>query len=105
MKMNEQEKIRFENMKNTYNWWSKVSKSLGIILWYISMYCNFNLAERVLVGDGKVYYPGEKQILATFVWNDELNIPIFTFINGEDRELDYWNKNQSIYINGIKNNG
>jgi hypothetical protein len=103
MKMvTEQEKIRFDHMKNTYNWWSKVPKSLGIILWFISMYCNFNLAERVLVGDGQVWHPGEKKLLAMFIWNDELNIPIFTFM---DEDSERYRENQNIYIKGLQEMG
>lgn len=102
-----QEMIRFNNMKNTFqigSWWGNGEyKTIGQILKFIYLYCGMHLAERVLVGDGEVLTPGGR-ILATYTFDDNLEIPVFQFLNTQyDYSTHAYEENQRIYIAGLKN--
>jgi len=99
--MNKEENIRYNIMKNTYNWWSKEYKSIGLILWFVCIYCSFHLAEILLIGDKKITYPNGK-LFAEYKWNEKLKIPIFKFLEKENTYIYIYEENQNIYIKGIQ---
>jgi len=92
----EQEKIYFDNMQNRHacNWYKDLYKSFGSILHWMYVYDGLHIVEHILVGDGKVYYPTEKNLIATYEFDDDKQMPIFNFIDNYNNLNDI----QDIYL-------
>lgn len=77
-------------------------KSIGRVLHFLYHYCGFNIAEHAIIGNGKVYYPGEHpdNVIATYEWLSDTDIPHFTFqvsrnnILFRENPSSLWQKNQ-----------
>ena len=96
----EQEKIYFSHMfsRHTSNWYPNKYKSIGSILHYWYVYDELFIVEHIIIGDGKIYYPDENTLIANYIWNEELQMPIF---NSELNFRDI-NDKQKIYLKYIK---
>jgi len=102
----DQEVIYFDHMRGRHicNWYNQnygkehynyLTVSDILHWWYV--YDELFIVERIIIGDGKVYYPNEDTIVATYKPNKDLGMPIFNFID------NYRNLNdmQRIYIKGL----
>jgi len=89
--MKSQEQIRIDNLKIVYltrHHRNCPFKSLGQILAFIYVYGGYTLMESVTVGDN-IVYKWNKPLL-TFIFDEEKQIPIFTFITQEDGNSYKW---------------
>ena len=73
-------------------------QSMGRVLHFIYHYCGLHIAERVVVGGGKLYYPKEPDVFATYTMVGD--VPIFNFLPGKpsygfaDQAYTTYNQNQ-----------
>jgi hypothetical protein len=94
-----QEQIRFENMKINHEggWFREYPfKSIGNIMHWIYVYAGLNVADSSTYGDGVVDFFGKR--IATFIWDEELKMPIFDFKDGYEHASDQ----QKIYLSFVK---
>lgn len=97
----EQFLIRFRNLLTNHlgGWWCEHKyKSVGNIIHWIYVYSMLSIAETVTIGDGVVNHHGV--ILATYVFDDELKMPVFEF--SKDEKYDWVVDNQRIYLEGLR---
>ena len=101
--MKTQEQKRIEHLRCAYltrHHRSSPFKSLGQILAFIYVYGGYTLMESCTVGDGVVYRWSKP--FATFVFDEEKEIPIFTFITQEDRNSYRWvAESQKIFLDNF----
>lgn len=75
-------------------------KSLGNVLHWLYVYGNLKLAESATVGNGIVTYNGKN--LASYVFDEQLQMPIFTF----DLKFDFWGaelfRKQALYLKDLQ---
>jgi len=95
-----QDQIHLENLENRYahGWYNDYPfKSIGnIIHWlYVYGYQNYDTA---IIGEKKVWTGlSQKEVIATFIWQDELQMPIFDF----EPRFSWLAKEQEFYIDKI----
>jgi len=97
-----QQDIILEHLEGRHqtNWYDfKPYKSIGCILHWLYVYTTLNIAETAIVGNGKIWTDlSEKILFATFIWNDKIEMPIFTFM----KKSGYWynegTRLQAIYL-------
>lgn len=73
--------------------------SLGNITHWVDVYCGMTIAEQVTLSQNEVRLFGG--VFATFVLDEELQMPIFTFMG---TQKDSYTKKQKIYVEGVKKN-
>ena len=49
-----------------------------------------------------VYYPSPEIIFATYEWDDELKVPVFTFNKDNTHVSESFVENQEIWLSGIE---
>jgi len=98
-----QEQIQIQNMQFRVNdGYLRFSpfKSIGNVLHWLYVYGNLKLADSAIVGDGIVEYQGKP--LASFIFDEGLKMPIFTF----DLKFDVWGtglfRKQNLYLKNLQ---
>lgn len=95
-----QEEIKFQLIAvKHFTGWNRTCpyKSIGSIIHWIYVYCGLNIAERITVSIDHVNL--NDKIYATFILDDEYEIPVFTFLNDND---EYLSMSQEAYLKGLK---
>jgi hypothetical protein len=95
----DKEVIKYNNLKlkhQTGRLRNHKYKSVGNILHWIYVYGNYDLSNKVQVSADTVEFSGD--ILATYIFDDVKQIPIFEF----NKNFEYWGKElaeqQNIYL-------
>jgi len=76
-------------------------KSLGQVLSYVYTFCGFDTMERCTIGENNVIMRGE--VIATFVFDDEKQLPIFTFFTdtqAQEKQLLFHSTEFKEYLAG-----
>lgn len=72
---------------------------------WLYVYYGLNVAESAQFGSGDSSIKMWGETIATFTWNDELQMPVFEFYKVKHLpDVEYLTTRQEIYIDGMKNN-
>jgi hypothetical protein len=99
-----QAEIQFENLQSRIQLsWYRGSpyKTIGNVLYWLYVYGCLSLAEMAIIDENKVWAGlSQKNLIATFRWDDSLCMPIFDFVKPE---YDNLADRQYLYLSRITN--
>lgn len=76
-------------------------KSFGSIIHWVYVYTSMiSIADTVTVGDGTVLLYGKP--FATYVFDEDLQIPVFSFESEHPFNDNYYNRRQATFMEGMK---